>query len=254
MGKATHHNIAAQQEFAKLEILLAQTATDAINCLKVLKGNLAEYDSRHGLHFANTSKSFMRSEIRGAKDSASELRDVANQISKSKTPSEWEISAARSKMNATSDALTDLKKVARSYDEKNGKQKGITAMIDNVLVGNHSKEKESKDAFFNKGSKDKEGAPGSEWFGSSSNNNDINHGGAGILGAADTVEAVVKSTLRDSFGGFSALKHQISTAEKSLSPSFVDRAKEAVAGMTSKLSGESTSSPTRRKGKRNMSM
>ncbi|KAF4315005.1 hypothetical protein BBO99_00009695, partial [Phytophthora kernoviae] len=233
MGKSINHNTAAEQEFAKLELLLAQTASDTVNCLKVLKGNLAEYDSRHGLHFVNTSKSFMRSDIRAAKDTASELRHVANQISKSKTPSESEITAARSKMNATSDALTDLKKIGRTYDEKNGKEKGITAVIDNMLVGKDSKDKgkESKGGLFSSGNKKTESE--SSWFGSNNSSNDdnsgIKHGEAGILGAADTVEAVVKSTLRDSFSGFSALKHQTSIAEKALSPSFVDRAKEAVA-------------------------
>ncbi|RLN05653.1 hypothetical protein BBJ28_00004687 [Nothophytophthora sp. Chile5] len=227
MGKSTTtmYNEAAEQEFNKLEQVLNQTAGDTASCLKVLKGNLSEYDSRHGLHFTNTSKSFLRSDIRAAKDSASELKHVANQIRKSKEPSESEIMAARNKMNATSDAMTLLKKTARAYDEKNGKSTGITGMIDNVLINKDGKEKE----------KESEGS----WF---SKNKSGNQGG--VLGTSDTVEAVVKSTLRDSFAGFTVLKHQITTAEKALTPSLADRAKEAVLGVADKLKGDSKTSPT----------
>ncbi|KAJ8561741.1 hypothetical protein ON010_g7942 [Phytophthora cinnamomi] len=160
MGKSDT-SIAA--EFFKLELVLLQTADDAIHCVKALKDNLTEYDTRHGLHFANTSKSFMRGNIRVAKDAASDLRLVADQVAKSKFQSDWEIAAARSKMNAASDAIKGLKVAARVYDEMNGKPTGITRIIDNVLVGKYDKKKESC-----------------------------------ILGTADTLELVVKSTLRGS--------------------------------------------------------
>ncbi|KAL4155040.1 hypothetical protein PRNP1_007154 [Phytophthora ramorum] len=197
MGKSDT-GIAA--EFFKLELLLIQTADDAVKCVKVLKTNLVEYDTHNGLHFVNTSKYFLINNIRIAKDAASKLRLVSDQIAKSKFPSEWEIAAARNKMNAASDAMKELKKAARAYDEMNGKSKGITRIIDNMLVGKESK------------------------------------GGE----AADTVESVVKSTLRSNFSGFSALKHQISGAEKSLSPSIVERAKYAVVDVVNKLKPDSS--------------
>ncbi|GMF88883.1 unnamed protein product [Phytophthora fragariaefolia] len=206
MGKS---NTSVAAEFFKLELLLIQTADDAVNCVKALKNNLEGYDARHGLHFVNTSQSFMRSSIRAAKDAASELRLVADQIAKSKFLSDWEIAAARNKMKTASDAMKELKKVARVYDEMNGKPKGISRIIDNVLVGKYDRENETKET--------------------------------GILRSADTAEVVVKSTLRGSFGGFSALKHQIATADKSLSPSLIERAKEAVEDIMIKLK-ENTSS------------
>lgn len=102
MGKS---DTSVAAEFFKLELLLVQTADDAIHCVKTLKDNLAEYDIRHGLHFTNTSKSFMRGFIRAAKDAASDLRLAADQVAKSKYLSDWEIAAARNKMNAASDAM-----------------------------------------------------------------------------------------------------------------------------------------------------
>ncbi|EGZ30580.1 hypothetical protein PHYSODRAFT_467523 [Phytophthora sojae] len=203
MGKS---DTSVAAEFFKLELLLVQTADDAIHCVKTLKDNLAEYDIRHGLHFTNTSKSFMRGFIRAAKDAASDLRLAADQVAKSKYLSDWEIAAARNKMNAASDAMKGLKKAARLYDEMNGKPMGITRVIDNMLVGKYDKMK-----------------------------------GDGTLGTADTVEIVVESTLRGEFGGFSALKRQIAVAEKSLSPSLIERAREAVADVVIKFKENSTS-------------
>lgn len=150
----------------------------------------------------------MRGRIRAAKDAASELRLVADQIAKSKFLSEWEIAAARNKMNAAFDAMKDLKKAARVYDEMNGKPKGITRIIDNVLVGKYDRKKK----------KNQDGS---------------------VLGTADTVEVVVISTLRNNFSGFSALKHQISTAEKSLLPSLVQRARVVVEDVVIKIKDDS---------------
>ncbi|EGZ17210.1 hypothetical protein PHYSODRAFT_498700 [Phytophthora sojae] len=145
MGKSSTRNVAAEQEFSKLEHLLEQTADEIASCLKVLKTNLAEYDSRNGLLFANTSKSFMRSDIRAAKDVASELRHVADQISKSDAPSEWEITATRSKINAVFDALGQLKKTARAYDRKD-KSKGIAGILGNALTGNNDSASDTVEA------------------------------------------------------------------------------------------------------------
>ncbi|OWZ23440.1 hypothetical protein PHMEG_0001688 [Phytophthora megakarya] len=190
-----------EQEFSKLQQTLLQTADDAVNCLKVLKGNLAEFDSRHKLFFANTSKFFMRSDIRAAKDTASELRSAANQICECKSPSESEITAARSAMHATSDAMNELARAARMYDKKNLKSKGITGIVAGLFGGKKETTKPNK------------------------RNDHVyiqNHrmGSEGILRAPDTVEEVVTSTLCDCFSGFSTLQHQIAIAEKSLSPLF----------------------------------
>ncbi|ETN16576.1 hypothetical protein PPTG_05757 [Phytophthora nicotianae INRA-310] len=50
----------------------------------------------------------------------SELRHVAKRIGKSKTPSHSEVNAARISMNGTADALNDLKKAGRIYDQNRG--------------------------------------------------------------------------------------------------------------------------------------
>ncbi|KAG6974427.1 hypothetical protein JG688_00003067 [Phytophthora aleatoria] len=202
MGKSDT-SIAA--EFFKLELLLIETADDAAKSAKALKTNFAAYDSRHGLHFVNTSKSFMRGNIRTAKDAAAELRLVADQIAKSKFLTDWEIAAARNKMNATADAIKELKKQARVYDEMNGKPKGITRIIESVLVGKRDKKKGNQDD--------------------------------GVIATIDTVDAVVKLTLRTTFSGFHALKRQISVAEKSLSPSLVERAKDVMEDVVIKFKG-----------------
>ncbi|POM71061.1 Hypothetical protein PHPALM_12419 [Phytophthora palmivora] len=184
MGKSTERNLAAEKEFAALGQVLIQTANDAAQCLKVLKKNLSEYDSRHGNHFLGTAKSFMRSDIRNAKDISSDLKDVAHQIQKSHKPSKAEVASARNMMNATSQAMDVLKVTALNYDEKN------------------------------------------------------NHGG-GTFSNHDGVEALVKSTLRDNFN-LNVLSYQIITTEKTLSPSLVERAKEAVHDVKDKLKRQPT--------------
>ncbi|KAH7482396.1 hypothetical protein KRP22_008280 [Phytophthora ramorum] len=216
MNKSTDR-ITTEQEFSKLEQTLVQTADDAVNCLGVLKGNLADFDRRHGLHFGNTSKFYMRGAIRAAKDSASELRAAANQIAECETPTESEITATRSALNATSDVMNELREAARTYEKKRIKSKGITGIVVGLLGGKpttmpvmpfEGPEKEER--------KHQYTGAGIEKVGSE-----------GILRAPDTVEEVVDSTLRDCFSWFATLKEQISTAEKSLSPLFAERSNEA---------------------------
>ncbi|KAG7381792.1 hypothetical protein PHYPSEUDO_005674 [Phytophthora pseudosyringae] len=207
MGKSTER-ISTEQAFSKLEQTLIQTADDAVNCLKVLKGNLGEFDSRHKLIFVNTSKFFLKSDIRAAKDTASELRTAANQIAECESPSESEITAARSAMHATADGLNELARAARTYDKKNLKARGITGVVAGLLGGKKEPKKEIAVADHPAGMDKKR--VGSE----------------GILRAPDTVEEVVTSTLGDCFSGFSALQHQTATAEKSLSPLFAGRTSE----------------------------
>ncbi|KAI9911903.1 hypothetical protein PsorP6_009022 [Peronosclerospora sorghi] len=193
-------------EFLKLELFLLHTADDAVECIETLEANLAAFDTRRGLNFMNASKCFMNDCICEAKDAALNLRHVSHQIAKCKFPSESEIAAARNMMSAASNAMDGLKKVARAYDELNGKSNGITRIIDNVLAAQYDKKrKDDQDS--------------------------------SMLTSANTVEIVVKSTLRNTFSGFSALKHQISTAERSLSLSVVQRAKQVVGDVVVKLKG-----------------
>ncbi|POM57906.1 Hypothetical protein PHPALM_37524 [Phytophthora palmivora] len=306
MGKSNDRNATIEQEFASLEKVLNQTADDATRCLKLLKKNLSDYDSRHSNHFINTAASYMRSDMRTAKDTATDLKHVAHQINKSSHPSESEITSARNIMGATAKAMDVLNTTARNYDQKNGRSKGVKGAIDNV-TGNNDKEKHEKEGdekhtglfgktdkdrdekhtgLFGKTDKEKE-SKGTGLFGKSDDKenkdskvsglfgknekdkddkhtglfnkgdkDDNKHGGGlfggktdhrhggGILGNSDTVEDLVKSTLRENFN-LSALSHQITIAEKSLSssPSFVERAKEAVHEVKEKIKGDK-SSPT----------
>ncbi|KAG6594355.1 L-threonine dehydratase biosynthetic IlvA [Phytophthora cinnamomi] len=258
MGKSIiEHSIAAEQEFAKLELLIVQTANDASKCLKVLKSNLALYDKRHGLRFRNTSRSFMRSDIRVAKDSASDLRHVATRIRKSKVPTESEINAGRISMNETAEAMNDLKKSGHVYDENNGISGGTSGIMGNILGGKDDKENVSKGGLFTTNDKVKDSKtsnkPNGGMFGSDNKKTETRSSG-GILKSDDTVEAVVRSTLRDSFSGFNALEKQISTTEKALSPSLAERAKEAVVDVANKLVGDTSYSSPTRHGRKDMSM
>ncbi|OWZ00857.1 hypothetical protein PHMEG_00027859, partial [Phytophthora megakarya] len=124
MGKKCLERSITEQEFAKLQVLLIQTATDVVKCLKVLNRNLGKYDRRHGLHFRSTSKYFMKNDIQVVKDSTTDLKYVAKRIRKSKTPTKSEISAARMSMNNTADAMNDLKQAGRMFDQNHGKSRG----------------------------------------------------------------------------------------------------------------------------------
>ena len=64
-------------EFFKLEILPIQTADNAAKCVKTLETNLFEFDTRHDLHFANTSRFFMKDIICVVMYAALELSLVA---------------------------------------------------------------------------------------------------------------------------------------------------------------------------------
>ncbi|KAE8893322.1 hypothetical protein PF006_g14470 [Phytophthora fragariae] len=192
---------------------------DATKCLKVLKRNLAEYDKRHRLRFLNTSRFFMRSDIRVAKDLASDLRHVG-----------W--TRLRSKQ----------RNVRRNLRHQ-----------DNLLGGKDENEKETKGGLFGKSN---ESTPSNKstggLFGAGDKNIESRSSG-GTLKSADTVEAVVRSTLRDSFSGFSALENQILATETTLSPSLAERAKEAVVDVANKLVGDSSTSPIRQD-KKSLSM
>ncbi|ETI34353.1 hypothetical protein F443_19142 [Phytophthora nicotianae P1569] len=298
MGKSDINVTAEQeQEFASLEQVLNQTADDAARCLKLLKKNLSEYDSRHGNHFINTATSYMRSDMRTAKDTADDLKRVSHEINKCPQPSEAEIRSARNAMGATAKAMEVLNTTARNYDQKNGRSKGIKGAVDNALGFNEKEQHEKEGGFFGKsdqekdnkstglfgsdkddkstglfGSGDKLKDPNTDFFKQSgqdhgNENNDVilvdksdrhhpDENRGGIFSGSDTVEALVKSTLNENFN-LSALSHQITAAETSLSPlspsslsspstalpSLVERAKEMVIDVKDKLTG-SKSSPT----------
>ncbi|EEY65011.1 sporulation induced hypothetical protein [Phytophthora infestans T30-4] len=234
MGKAIKRTLAVEQEFSKLEMLLLQTANDTSKCLKILKRNLSKYDRRHGLFFRSTSNYFMRNDIRVAKDTTTDLRYVAKRIKRSKSPTKSEINAARISMNATVDAMNDLKQAGRIFDQNNDVLGGVTGIIESIL--HHDDNDDSQD----------DGGI----FGDKEKNTDENKTKRGLFGrkkrggflkATDTVEGVVKSTLSESFSGFPALKQQITATENALSPSIVTRAKDAMVGAASKLV---SSSPT----------
>ncbi|KAG1695823.1 hypothetical protein DVH05_019162 [Phytophthora capsici] len=234
MGKSTDRNIAAEKEFTSLAQVLVQTADDAALCLKLLKKNLSEYDRRNGHHLRNTAKSFMRSDIRNAKDISSDLKHVAHQIHRSHKYSKMEVASARNMMNTTANAMEVLKATARHYDEKNGQTTGVKGAIKRMLSSENDEPNDSKGGLFGRKSDqvNNQGAFG----------NGERHGG-GLLGSPDTVEALVKSTLRDNFN-MNVLSYQISAAEKVLSPSLVDRAKEAVHDVKDKLKGDKTTGGT----------
>ncbi|KAG2786970.1 hypothetical protein PC129_g390 [Phytophthora cactorum] len=294
MGKSDR-NVTAEQEFAALEKVLIQTADDATRCLKLLKKNLSDYDSRHGNHFINTSTSYLRSDMRTAKDTAADLKRAAHEIKKSPQPSEAEIHSARNMMGATAKAMDILNTTACNYDQEKGRSKGVKGAVDNVVGYNDKERHEKEGGFFGKdkekestgligksdkhkddkhtglfgkakddkhtglfgkgdthkdekhtglfGKGDKHNKHGDGLLGGKTDHHHDGHRG-GVFSGSDTVEALVKSTLRENFN-LSALSHQITIAEKSLSssPSFVERAKEAVHEVKEKLTGDK-SSPT----------
>ncbi|ETN17453.1 hypothetical protein PPTG_05254 [Phytophthora nicotianae INRA-310] len=306
MGKSDR-NATAEQEFAALEKLLVQTADEATQCLRLLKKNLSDYDSRHGNHIINTAKSYMRSDMRTAKDTAGDLKRVAHEINKSSQPSESEIRSARNVMGATAKAMDLLNTTARNYDQEKGRSKGVKGAVDNVIGNNDKERHEREGGLFDKSKDTEKESKGTGLFGKSDKDTEDKHTGlfgkddkhkeekqtglfgkddkhkeekrtglfgksdkhkddkdnkhglgllggktnhhhderhGGVLSGSDTVEALVKSTLRENFN-LSALSHQITIAEKSLSasPGFVERAKEAVHEVKEKLKGDK-SSPT----------
>ncbi|CEG49976.1 uncharacterized protein PHALS_07709 [Plasmopara halstedii] len=105
----------------------------------------------------------------------------------------------------------------RNYDETNGRATGVKGVIQDV-VGS-SREPTSKN-----GQIDMD-VTSDNWSNRS----------------PDTVEEVVKSTLRDNFN-LDVLTSQINAAEEALTPSIVERAKEAVFEATDVLLGGKVSS------------
>ncbi|CAI5747021.1 unnamed protein product [Peronospora destructor] len=232
MSKSADHHAAVEEEFLKLEHVLNQTAGDTSACLKLLKKHLSEYDSRNSNHLSNTATSYMKTDMRIAKDAASSLKHVADEMSKSRASAKTEASSARNMMDATAKAMETLKITARNYDKENKQSKGIKGTIDAAMGGHHNKDKDEKHGLFGKADTHKHKDGG--LLGTKDKN------GGGILGSTDTVEGLVEKTLRDNFS-LIALDHQITATKKALSPSMMERAKEKMHDVKDKLTGDKTS-------------
>ncbi|CAH0489688.1 unnamed protein product [Peronospora farinosa] len=118
-------------------------------------------------------------------------------------------------------------------------RKGVTGVIDNAIGKNDTEkhEKDDKHATSLFGTNDERNIGG--LLGKTDGHH---HHGGGIPSSSDTVEQLVKTTLHDNLN-VSALSHQITIAQKSLSssPSFVERAKEVIHDVKDKLKGDKTS-------------
>ncbi|ETI36716.1 hypothetical protein F443_17228 [Phytophthora nicotianae P1569] len=140
MGKHSDKKIATEEEFFKLEQVLNKTADDTYNCLKLLKKELSDYDSRNGNHSSNTAARFMRTDMRNAKDTAMDLKHVAHDINKNQKPSKTETSSARNIMDSTARAMEALKATARNYDRENKQRMGVKGTIDAAVGGRRGNE------------------------------------------------------------------------------------------------------------------
>ncbi|EEY60607.1 uncharacterized protein PITG_13333 [Phytophthora infestans T30-4] len=333
MGKHTDQKFATEEEFFKLEQVLNETADETANCLKLLKKHLSDYDSRNGNQSRNTAASFMRTDMRNAKDTASDLKHVAHEINRNQKPSKTEIASARNMMDSTARAIETLKTTARNYDRENKQRMGVKGRVDAAVGGRNNKgmgdnrglhgtgemhnAREDDRGYFGKnenerredrgfvgmnesgadrgfvGKNENERGEDGGFLGNTSascggvldknreegnahggmlggvrneghhsgalgGNKDDNggmlggvrneghHSGAlggnkddngGVMGSSETVETLVRKILRDHFS-LSALDHQIKAAEKSLSPSLMERAKEKMHDVKEKIKGD----------------
>ncbi|KAF1778088.1 hypothetical protein GQ600_21887 [Phytophthora cactorum] len=185
----TDPNIAIEEEFFMLEQVLNQTADETSDCLKLLKKHLSDYDT-----------SFMRTDMRNAKDTAMDLKHVAHEINKNQKPSKTEISFARNMMNSTARAMDTLKATARNYDRENKQRMGVKGKRDE----DRGFYKESGGGLFGKnrhGDKQHGGLFGSDKDEEHHTNfpaNEDDNGGR-VTGSSETVETLVRKILRDNF-------------------------------------------------------
>ncbi|TDH70371.1 hypothetical protein CCR75_003222 [Bremia lactucae] len=267
MGKSTDRNIPTDDEFYKLEQLLNQTADDASTCLKLLKKELSEYDRRNGNHFVNTATTYMRRDMRHAKDTAMDMKHVSHNLNKEHKSSKTDVSSAQNVTHTTAKAFEALEITARNYDKENGQRMGVKGRISAAMGGHHHKDEthakdekhpkhgESNEGLLGKHDKESEGG----MFGMKKSDekseglvgevkerskdvfNTKDENGSGIVGSSETVETIVKRILHDHFN-LKALDHQIKAAEKSLSPSIMERAKEKMHDVKEKLVGNKSDS------------
>lgn len=250
MGKSSDRSDTTKTEFVKLGQVLNQTAEDTSTCLKLLKKQLSEYDRRNGNHFVDTASSYMRSDMRTAKDTAMELKHVGHKIAKDHEASKTEIHSARNMMDATAKAIESLKLTARNYDKKNGQRMGVKGTIDAAVGGHHDKDKSKKHTGKDQSESgllgktyagDREGGLFGEGNKTEGEHKGLfqtkDNNGGDVMGSSETVETLVTKILRDHFS-LSKLDHQIAVAEKSLSPSIVERAKEKIHDVKEKFTGD----------------
>ncbi|CAI5714730.1 unnamed protein product [Hyaloperonospora brassicae] len=203
----------AAREFASLATVLCCIADDAIACLKSLKKRLAHCDSRHGRRFVHTAVAYLRTDLRAAKDAASALPHVAHQLVTRWERSESATDAARDVMGRLAKAMDRLQTTAHQYDEE-------------VVLRRQSQQRKADGQHSTGCARAPAGRAGR---------------GTGHVGAqaTDTVEQLVKTIVRDNFN-ISALSHQITIANKSLScsTSSVERVKLLVQDVEEKLDGD----------------
>ena len=198
------YNATAAHEFAALATVLCCIADDAITCLKSLKKRLSDDDRRHGRRFVHSAVAYLRTDLRAAKDTASALQHVAHQLTTHWERSESATDAARDVMGRIAKAMDRLQTTAHQYDEE--------------VVRRRQSPKRKADGRHSTGCGQTPESCGS---------------------CAETVEQLVKTIVRDSFN-ISALSHQITIANKSLSSSTssVERVKLVVQDVKAKLDGD----------------
>ncbi|EGZ19233.1 hypothetical protein PHYSODRAFT_327533 [Phytophthora sojae] len=195
MSKSDERSIAAKREFSKLELELVQTANATLKFLK----------------------RFIKDEIQEVKKNASDLRYLATRIRRTKQSSGSEVNAARMCMNQTAEAMIDLIRAARVYDHNYASR---TTPVDD---DSGSMEMEAK--LFGRTHHYENSESMEDLFRSSSSEFKVRVTEESAK-TPDTVEAVVRLTLRSSFGGLNALRSQIATTEKALAPSEPTRRRE----------------------------
>uniref|UniRef100_M4B691 Uncharacterized protein n=1 Tax=Hyaloperonospora arabidopsidis (strain Emoy2) TaxID=559515 RepID=M4B691_HYAAE len=223
MDKSRYRNLTIGEEFASLAKVLMLTADDAAKCLKALKTKLSEFDSLHHNHLLTGAKTYMQSDIRKAKYTSAELRSVAQQIHKNHyKPSKTGVKAAYSMMNSTAKSMGLLVVTAHNYDTKAEHQLRRIKGADEVAADHKGDKGDQCDGRDNQA-------------GYCSGNDTLQH-------SDDTVEMLVRTTLRHNFS-LNDLSYQASAAETALmSFTIVDRAKEVVHVVKDKLKGKA--SPT----------
>ena len=225
------YNATAEHEFTSLEKVLLCIANEAIACLKVLKRHLSDFDNRHGNLFTNTAASYLRKDLRTAKDTALKLKHVAHQMKHNLQLAEAATDSARTVMGVIAKAMDVLKTTAHQYDEEIMRQSKKSNADEKYHTSRSCEIRDQR-------RDDRHCGPlhGSN----STTSNDVAIGGstAALLEFTDTVEQLVKTILRDNFN-ISALSHQITIAEKSLSSSSaaVERVKMVVQDVEEKLGG-----------------
>ncbi|CAI5735794.1 unnamed protein product [Hyaloperonospora brassicae] len=220
MGRSSiDRKVIISEEFTSLAKVLVRTADDAATCLETLKKRLSEFDNLHHSHDLHAAKTYMQSDIRKAKYISAALKSVAQQIRQNlDRPSKTDVKAAYSMMNSTAKAMGFLVVTAHNYDLRMEQSERRVKDADKVAA--HERDQRNE--------RDEGGNPAEVCSADCLRHSD------------DTVEVLVRSTLRDNFS-LNGLSCQASAAENALLLlSIIDRAKEVVRDMKHKLKGKSS--------------